>query len=165
MENVRFHRLYTPIGTLLVAEQEERIVRSVWEDCADARLSAGWEEDPQPSSRVLDEACRQLEEYFTGVRMTFDLPLCLSGTPFQQQAWQALLSVPYGKTVSYGEEAVRMRMPKAARAVGRANHDNPLMVIIPCHRVVRSDGTLGGYAGGLARKRWLLKREKESLAR
>lgn len=106
-------------------------------------------------------AVAQLEEYFAGRRTEFDLPLNLSGTPFQRQVWQALRTVPYGRTVTYGELADRLGRPRgAARAVGLANGHNPIGIIVPCHRVVGADGGLTGYGGGLDRKRHLLDLER-----
>ena len=99
----------------------------------------------------------QLAEYFTGERTAFDLPLDrLTGTAFQRQVWQALLGIPYGETISYGELARRIGQPAAVRAVGLANGSNPLSVVVPCHRVVGTGGRLVGYGGGLERKRFLL---------
>jgi methylated-DNA-[protein]-cysteine S-methyltransferase len=101
----------------------------------------------------------QLEEYFHGARQDFDLKLDLSGSPFQLKAWQQLLKIPYGTTVSYLELARRMGDEKALRAVGGANGHNPVSVIVPCHRVIGANGKLVGYRGGLKRKKWLLEHE------
>ena len=98
----------------------------------------------------------QLQEYFAGERRAFDVALELAGTPFQREVWQALLAIPYGETISYGELARRVRRPCGSRAVGAANGRNPIAVIVPCHRVIGADGTLTGYGGGLERKRLLL---------
>lgn len=98
----------------------------------------------------------QLEEYFAGRRTAFEVPLGLEGTAFQRRVWEALLAVPYGETVSYGELARRVGVPGAARAVGSANGRNPVALIVPCHRVIGADGSLGGYGGGTARKSYLL---------
>jgi methylated-DNA-[protein]-cysteine S-methyltransferase len=106
------------------------------------------------------EAARQLEEYFAGKRTSFDLPLALTGTPFQRQVWEALRAIPYGRTVSYGQLADRLGRPTAARAVGLANGHNPIGIIVPCHRVVGANGDLTGYGGGLDRKRRLLDFER-----
>lgn len=108
---------------------------------------------------VLTIAAAQLAEYFDGVRRAFELPLDLVGTPFQRQAWSALASIPYGETISYGEQARRLGRPGAARAVGSANARNPISIVLPCHRVVGADGSLTGYGGGLAVKRALLEHE------
>lgn len=105
---------------------------------------------------ILDRAAAQLAEYFSRKRQTFDLPLAPEGTPFQHRVWDAVSQIPYGQTRSYWWVAVRMGDPRAFRAVGAANSANPLPIIIPCHRVIRHDGTLGGYSGGLDWKRFLL---------
>jgi O-6-methylguanine DNA methyltransferase len=102
----------------------------------------------------------QLQEYFKGVRKEFDLKLIINGTPYQQKVWKELLKVPYGETVSYGELAKRIGNPKGARSVGMAVHFNPIGIIIPCHRVIRSSGEIGGYASGIHRKKWLLLHER-----
>ncbi|MER7013359.1 methylated-DNA--[protein]-cysteine S-methyltransferase [Saccharopolyspora sp. NPDC000359] len=106
----------------------------------------------------------QLAEYFAGRRTDFDLPLDLIGTPFQQRVWHALREIPYGETVSYGELAARIGRPSASRAVGLANGKNPISIIVPCHRVVGSDGNLTGYGGGIDRKRSLLDFEQRNAA-
>ena len=112
------------------------------------------------TSPVLGEAERQLEAYFAGDRVTFDLPLELHGTEFQRRCWLALASIPYGQTVSYGEQARRLGLGNdAARAVGAANGQNPLPIVLPCHRVIGADGSLVGFGGGLHVKRFLLEHE------
>jgi methylated-DNA-[protein]-cysteine S-methyltransferase len=124
-----------------------------------------WEEDDIPagavrrSCAVLDETAHQLTGYFAGERRRFDLPLDLVGTPFQLQAWRALAAVPYGTTVSYGEQARRLGRPAAARAIGAANGRNPVPILLPCHRIVGADRSLVGFGGGLDRKAWLLEHE------
>ena len=105
------------------------------------------------------QAKAQLSEYFAGTRQEFTLPLSPKGTPFQQKVWAALQTIPYGQTRSYGEIARQIGSPKAARAVGMANHHNPIAILIPCHRVVGQNGALTGYAGGLERKKALLQLE------
>jgi methylated-DNA-[protein]-cysteine S-methyltransferase len=112
------------------------------------------------SSRVLDEAARQLDAYFDGDLVTFDLPLELHGTDFQRSCWLALSTIPYGQTVSYGEQARRLGLASdRARAVGAANGQNPLPIVLPCHRVIGADGSLTGFGGGLHVKRFLLEHE------
>ncbi|MEU7134329.1 methylated-DNA--[protein]-cysteine S-methyltransferase [Streptomyces sp. NPDC046261] len=106
------------------------------------------------------EVTRQLEAYFTGASDRFDLPLSLTGTPFQRRVWEALREIPYGRTVSYGELAERVGSPGASRAVGLANGRNPIGIIVPCHRVIGAGGSLTGYGGGLDRKRRLLAFER-----
>ncbi|WP_433889901.1 methylated-DNA--[protein]-cysteine S-methyltransferase [Streptomyces sp. CA-111067] len=109
---------------------------------------------------VFAEAARQLDAYFAGGLSRFDLDLSMTGTPFQRRVWQALLDIPYGETVSYGELAVTLGQPTASRAVGLANGKNPVGIIVPCHRVVGADGSMTGYGGGVDRKRWLLAHER-----
>ncbi|QUH02884.1 methylated-DNA--[protein]-cysteine S-methyltransferase [Saccharopolyspora erythraea] len=119
----------------------------------------------EPDAEPFGECVRQLEGYFAGQRTEFDLPMRFTGTPFQQEVWTALRSIPYGTTVSYGELAERIGRPAAARAVGLANGRNPIGVVVPCHRVVGSSGALTGYGGGLERKRQLLDFEREVATR
>jgi methylated-DNA-[protein]-cysteine S-methyltransferase len=112
------------------------------------------------SCAVLDETAEQLDAYFAGELIEFDLPLDLQGTDFQRQCWLALATIPYGQTVSYGEQARRLGLgPDAARAVGAANGQNPLPLVLPCHRVIGADGSLTGFGGGLHVKRFLLEHE------
>jgi AraC family transcriptional regulator of adaptative response/methylated-DNA-[protein]-cysteine methyltransferase len=121
------------------------------------RLNATVSCDSHPHLQRLET---QLSEYFTGARRAFELPLHMPGTPFQQKVWQALLTIPYGTTRSYAEQAQYIARPTAIRAVARANGMNKIAVVVPCHRVLASDGALTGYAGGLARKQWLLDLER-----
>lgn len=116
-------------------------------------------EDRQ-ASEILGRAQAQLIDYFAGRRRDFDLPLDLRGTRFQARVWSALREIPYGVTVSYGELARRIGVPRAVRAVGAANGRNPVAIIVPCHRVIGADGDLTGFGGGIARKRWLLRHER-----
>jgi methylated-DNA-[protein]-cysteine S-methyltransferase len=109
---------------------------------------------------VLAIAARQLQEYFDGSRTDFDIPLAPEGTPFQQQAWSVLRSIPFGATMSYGEQAAALGDRKRARAVGAANGRNPIPIIVPCHRVVGSNGHLTGFGGGIESKAWLLDHER-----
>jgi len=116
-----------------------------------------------PIEQVTNEpaliCAKQLNEYFNGRRTSFNVPLDTHGTPFQNSVWQALLSVPFGKTSTYGDIAQLLNNPKAVRAVGAANGKNPISIIVPCHRIIGANAKLTGYAGGLARKQWLLKHE------
>jgi O-6-methylguanine DNA methyltransferase len=123
----------------------------------------GGANDDAGAREVLDTAAAQLDAYFAGTLRAFDLPLHFEGTPFQRQVWGALQDIPFGATVSYGELASRVGRPGAARAVGRAVGQNPLAIIVPCHRVVGADGTLTGYGGGLEAKAALLSLEGHSL--
>ena len=109
-------------------------------------------------------AVAELEQYFAGSLRDFTVPIKLHGTPFQLAVWQELLKIPYGETRSYKDIALAIGKPKATRAVGGANHNNPISIIVPCHRVIASDGSLGGYGGGLDIKQWLLELEKHGAA-
>jgi methylated-DNA-[protein]-cysteine S-methyltransferase len=141
----------TPIGRLGLVGSDAGL---------EAVLFEGRRIRPEGSSPVLDEAGRQLEAYFAGDLVAFDLPLELDGTDFQRHCWLALASIPYGQTVSYGEQARRLGLgPESARAVGAANGQNPLPIVLPCHRVIGADGSLTGFGGGLHVKRFLLEHE------
>lgn len=120
-----------------------------------AEVNVRWVEQPERFTEVR----RQLDEYFAGVRRQFDLPLDLRGPEFRRRCWQALLHIPYGETWSYARLAAEVGSPRSSRAVGQANHHNPIAIIVPCHRVIASDGTLAGFGGGLAVKEFLLKLE------
>ena len=115
-----------------------------------------------PETPLLMEAARQLTAYFAGELRVFDLPLRLEGTAFQLQCWQALQTIPYGETLSYGDQARRISRQKAVRAVGGANHHNPISIVVPCHRVIGANGSLTGYGGGLDKKAWLLDHERRN---
>jgi methylated-DNA-[protein]-cysteine S-methyltransferase len=111
------------------------------------------------ATSILRAAATQLEEYFRGLRTTFDLPLDPPGTPFQRSAWEVLRTIPFGQTMTYGAQARRLGGANKARAVGAANGRNPLAIIVPCHRVIGADGSLTGFAAGVERKAWLLRHE------
>ena len=115
-----------------------------------------------PEHPLLKEAARQLNEYFDGKRKTFNLPICPDGTDFQKSVWNGLLQIPYGETWTYGQMAAFIDRPKASRAVGGACHNNPIAIVIPCHRVVGINGTLTGFGGGLEMKHWLLELESQN---
>lgn len=146
--------LETPCGQLLLGAESGRLCLCSWlhETVATTITS-------DADGQLLSEACRQLQEYFAHERQEFQLPLSMHGTPFQQSAWKAMLTIPYGQTISYAEEALRAGRPTALRAIGNANGRNPLAIIVPCHRVIASNGQLGGYSSGLDRKRFLLRLE------
>lgn len=120
--------------------------------------------DPSPSDVIARAAIKQLREYFDGLRQIFTLPLDPHGTEFQRRVWKALCEIPYGETRSYAEIASAVGNPKACRAVGLANHRNPISILIPCHRVIGADGSLVGYGGGLNIKRSLLELEQRVLS-
>ncbi len=140
---------------MCIAADDDAVTEISWvpADLADASI-----ELPQTTTPLISRAARQLEEYFAGIRTDFDLPLRASGTPFQQRVWDALLTIPYGETRTYGDIARICGYPNASRAVGGACNRNPVSIIVPCHRVVGANG-LTGYAGGLDKKRFLLELE------
>lgn len=141
----------TPIGRLGLVGSDAGVQQVRWS-------SRGV--DVTASCAVLDDAATQLEAYFAGELTEFDVPLDVRGTEFQRRCWLALATIPYGRTVSYGEQARRLGLgPDAARAVGAANGQNPLPIVLPCHRVIGADGSLTGFGGGLHVKRFLLEHE------
>jgi O-6-methylguanine DNA methyltransferase len=158
MEVLFYSEISSPVGPLTLIASESALVR----------LEFGRSLPKMPRTTRLIESpestakyTAQLEEYFAGERKQFTLPLDLRGTDFQKQCWRALLTIPYGETRTYRDMAHAIGRPLAFRAVGMANHDNPIAIIVPCHRVIASDGTLGGYGGGLPVKRWLLDLERK----
>lgn len=152
---VFYSTLETPIGTLLLTSDGEELTRVSMGPRERWPVEEQWLRD----DRGLAEARRQLDAYFHGRRRTFDLPLRLEGTPFQRRIWEALREVPFGETVGYAELGRCAGRAGAARAVGGAVGRNPLAIVVPCHRVVGSDGSLVGFGGGLERKRRLLEHE------
>ncbi len=142
----------TPIGTLQICSSDKGVTQVVFTENV--------EQSPHVH-HLTDECKHQLTEYFSGNRQQFDLPLDSIGTAFQQSVWRALLTIPYGALASYQDIANHVQNPKAVRAVGAANGKNPIGIIVPCHRVIGSDGSLTGYAGGLERKQWLLQHESK----
>jgi methylated-DNA-[protein]-cysteine S-methyltransferase len=150
-ETRRFCWYESPIGILKIVEDDQGITEVSFQDEKGT--------DQRENSLYLDETRRQLEEYFAGIRRSFDVPLSLKGTAFQKKVWHALMNIPYGKTASYQDIASSIGSEKASRAIGNANHHNPVVVIVPCHRVIRADGSIGGYGGGIERKKYLLNLE------
>lgn len=156
----------SPVGPLTVVASVRGVRAILWPDDDERRVPAAGRAARQPISEagsehsVIEDVRRQLGEYFDGRRTDFDVPLDPIGTDFQQQAWQALRTIPFGTTVSYGEQAERMGDKNKARAVGAANGKNPISIIVPCHRVVGSNGSLTGFAGGVDTKRFLLDHER-----
>ncbi len=148
---MKSHYAYpSPVGTLWI-EAEQGYITSI-----SYREQQQGEKAETP---LIRQAYSQLDEYFRGERKQFDLPLKPAGTPFQQQVWQALRKIPYGETRTYGEIAAAIGNPRACRAVGMANHCNPIAIVIPCHRVIGTNGSLTGYAGGFDIKQKLLELE------
>jgi methylated-DNA-[protein]-cysteine S-methyltransferase len=152
----------SPVGPLTLIASDRGLRAVLWHAEKASRVPLGEViEDHDDPNGVLAAAVAQLEEYFSGLRNEFDLALDPVGTDFQQSAWTALRTIPFGETVSYGEQARRMGDVRKARAVGAANGRNPISIIVPCHRVVGSDGSLTGFAGGIETKAWLLDHERE----
>ena len=144
----------TVIGKIIIEESEEKISRI--EIVNGTEKFDGKEEETE----LINKTYKELDEYFRGKRKNFDIPLKIEGTEFQKKVWNALLEIPYGETRSYLDIAKRIGNPKASRAVGMANHNNKIIIIIPCHRVIGSNKKLVGYAGGLDVKEKLLKLEQ-----
>ena len=150
---IQIHHYTSPVGILEIKTDDRAIteVRLLKESPVVRQTSA---------HPLIKKVCTQLDEYFAGKRQTFDLPLSPRGTDFQQTVWKQLQEIPYGQTISYSQLAKAIRHPKACRAVGSANGKNPIIIIIPCHRVIAADGGLGGYACGVEIKKQLLEGEK-----
>jgi len=149
MEDTTYKMLYdAPIGKMIIVSNGVSLIEIDHVNHEELMTS-------NPDD-LCQRAAKQLDEYFAGKRTSFDLPLLPKGTDFQRKAWTALTTIPYGETISYGEQAKRMDNPKAVRAVGGANGKNPFSIVVPCHRVIGANGTLTGYTGGMNRKEWLL---------
>lgn len=162
METIFIRSYSAPCGVLTLGGLGDRLCLCDWEEGRHREatlrrtlrlLGAVLREGP---CGVTDMAARRLDDYFAGRRRLFNVPLLLAGTDFQQRVWQELMRIPYGTTITYGEQARRLGCPSAVRAVAGANGANPVSVIVPCHRVVGSTGRLTGYGGGLEVKRWLI---------
>ena len=152
--------LDSPVGPLrLIANDQALVAILFWNKDFASTGSSESEVPEKPDHPVLTQAATELDEYFNGGRTTFEVPLHLEGGEFEIDVWNALATIPYGETISYGEQADRINRPGAFRAVGGANGRNPLPIVLPCHRVVGSDGSLTGFGGGLAIKQWLLDHE------
>jgi len=146
--------VHSPVGMWLIGEEGNSICQVDFVGEMDFQMR-------KPPSLLLEEAAEQLGEYFQGQRKIFSLPYHVKGTPFQEAVWQALCEIPYGKTCSYQDIAKKVGRPKAMRAVGGANHRNPISILIPCHRVIGQGGGLVGYGGGLEAKKFLLDLEQQ----
>lgn len=153
---IRKSAMDTPFGKLVISEDGKGICEAIFYRDG---LPGDFKEE---ETELLREAKRQLAEYFAGNRRQFELPLSLYGTAFQVEDWLALCTIPYGETRSYRQIAEQIGRPKAFRAVGMANHNNPVSIIVPCHRVIGSDGSLVGYGGGLDIKKYLLNLEENN---
>lgn len=156
MNQVHYAEFQSPIGIVEITGTERAILSILFseKEGVDHPIGPG-------SPQVIVDCQRQLEEYFKGARMEFSIPFKSVGTSFQQKVWSALTEVPYAETVSYGAIAKAVGSDKAVRAVGNANSKNKLTIVVPCHRIIGSNGQLTGYAGTLTRKEWLLRHEKE----
>jgi methylated-DNA-[protein]-cysteine S-methyltransferase len=156
-EFMKYTIVESPLGGLLAARDEIGLTHLY--------LPSGRHSAPPRPGWVRDDAAfadvrTQLDDYFAGSRRSFDLPLHPAGSPFQQRVWAALQEIPYGETASYGGTALAIGAPGAARAVGLANGQNPISIVVPCHRVIGANGSLTGYGGGLPAKQWLLSHEE-----
>ncbi|WP_019029331.1 methylated-DNA--[protein]-cysteine S-methyltransferase [Colwellia piezophila] len=152
--------LDTPLGLFEFMATELGICQAIFcGDKAGGDKRTGIEKSASKTNEITDLCKRQLTEYFNGTRQEFTVPLDPQGTPFQQSVWDCLAKIPFGTVQSYGDIAKALNKPKASQAVGGANGRNPITLIVPCHRVIGSNGSLTGYAGGVARKLWLLKHE------
>ena len=158
METLSFLRTLSPVGPLFLAASAKGLVRLEFEGRAMKMDSTAIE--LRESKQALAPYFRELNEYFAGERREFTIPLDLRGTDFQLACWRALLAIPYGETRSYGDIARSIRHPQAFRAVGMSNNRNPVAIVVPCHRVIASSGSLCGYGGGLDIKRKLLDLER-----
>ena len=148
-----FKTINTPVGNLTLVADADSLVGLVWNE---TELDRFPDREPKNSHVILKMAERQLKEYFNGKRTTFDLPYKFEGTDFQKRVWKALTRIPYGKKRSYAQLAKKIGKPKGFRAVGAANGRNPISIIVPCHRVIGSNGSLTGFGGGLGVKKFLL---------
>ena len=159
METIFYSEAASPLGSLLFVASDKGLRGIYFEQHKHFNGKGEWQQTS--SHPVLQQAMRELQEFFDGKRAQFDVPLDLQGTPFQQAVWQELLNIPFGVTRSYGEHAQRVGKPQAARAVGAAIGRNPVSIIVPCHRVLGGNGSFTGYAGGIERKRALLAFESQ----
>ena len=161
MSLVFYTTIESPVGALLLAGESNALRRVSFENGKRTTpAQPDWKLDKEPFSEVI----RQLQAYFRGEFKEFDLPLAMEGTEFQLRVWNALRAIPYGETISYARLAERIGNPKAVRAVGLANGSNPIPIIVPCHRVIGSDGSLTGFGGGLSTKKMLLELENKQLS-
>ena len=149
----------TPVGELTLIASDRGLRAILWPGAPLASARVATRPRPDPDHRILRQTAAQLDEYFAGTRTRFDVPLDLEGTRFQLAVWQSLADIPFGGTSTYGQQAAALGTPTAARAVGGANGANPVCIVLPCHRVIGANGSLTGFGGGLAVKRWLLDHE------
>lgn len=165
-ENAVYDEIASPVGQLILIASSAGLHAILWDSDCHTHEGKRLLQPLHPSSDqpIIVRTQQQLDEYFHGQRTAFDLPLVLKGTDFQIQVWQQLLKIPYGKTISYGEQAEKMGDKNKARAVGMANGLNPISIVVPCHRVIGSNGQLVGFGGGIEKKAYLLQLEKNTQA-
>ena len=168
---IAYHMMSSPVGPLFLARTANGLRYCEFMDRRSLKrmMAAHGADSPEarwePSLLELKGVAEQLDEYFNGMLQVFDLPLDPVGSPFQLKVWKELGRIPFGKTTTYGRIGTAIRQPKASRAVGMANNQNPIVIIVPCHRVIGANGSLTGYGGGLPRKKWLLQHEAAHKAR
>jgi methylated-DNA-[protein]-cysteine S-methyltransferase len=166
MDDLSTTTMDTPVGMLTLVASARGLRAVLWPNERPERVPMDESTGGGPAAdQILADAVEQLTEYFAGERQDFELPLDPVGTEFQQQVWMVLRTIPYGRTISYGEQAARLGDKNKSRAVGAANGRNPISIIVPCHRVVGSNGKLTGFAGGLDNKDWLLRHERQDQLR
>ncbi|MFS1516955.1 methylated-DNA--[protein]-cysteine S-methyltransferase [Bacillus sp. SCS-151] len=154
-------QMNSPVGPILLIASDEFLYEIIFVSSSTFNKEYYDSMNNNENNEILNESVKQLEEYFRGQRIQFDLPLKVEGTSFQKQAWQALTTIPFGHTISYQEQAQVLGDPKKARAIGGANSKNSIPIIIPCHRVIGKNGKLTGFAGGIDIKEALLKHEEK----
>jgi methylated-DNA-[protein]-cysteine S-methyltransferase len=158
-------RLHTPFGELTVVASDIGVRYVMFHNDAHPKSFANMLIIDDARHHVVASAVQQLNEYINGDRLAFELPLDVVGTEFQVQAWHSLAKIPYGTTATYAQQAASIGRPTATRAIGAANGRNPVVVVLPCHRVIGADGSLTGFGGGLPTKKWLLQHESDVLSR
>jgi len=161
-----FYRVVnSPLGLISLVADENCLLRADFVNSDEYRIEGQDKLVLSERLPVLELAAQELQSYFNGTLREFSVPYRLEGTPFRLRVWSELCRIPYGQTISYGTLASRIGNPKACRAVGQANHYNPIGIIVPCHRVIGHDGRLVGYGSGLDKKKWLLDFEQSQLGR
>lgn len=150
----------SPIGTLEICEKEKKLTSLYLKSAKSDTIVL---KDYEQHSDLLYEVYKQVNEYFAGKRIRFDIPISYTGTLFQEKVWKELQTIPYGKVKSYEDIAIGIGNRKAVRAVGQANNKNPIMIVIPCHRVINKNGTMGGFGCGIEAKKYLLDLEKNNM--
>jgi methylated-DNA-[protein]-cysteine S-methyltransferase len=153
----------TPVGVLTLIASDRGLRAVLWPGVTPQQARISPRPRRNPEHAILRQTITQMDEYFAGSRMSFELPLDLEGTRFQLAAWRSLAGIPFGATTTYGRQAAALGIPTAARAMGAANGANPVCIVLPCHRVIGANGALTGFGGGLPTKQWLLDHEAQVL--